>query len=446
MLPISTPLHEPENFSLPGYVEPEDEPDLPDARAEPEPTTLITPQVPHVPEIEGSAMAEPTDTRPTTPDAEITVQPSVLSPASPSHSMNDGPDPPAQSIPAKAPDAEEQMKAPPLQAESNASAFEEIYGTDDRVLDEPLASGRGEAVEMGVAETRGRESRAEPHSTEPLAAPQADDATITEAVSSLSAAHAGASSSISVPDIAVDEPRVDEDGDKTDGGSEGEEADEDSDDEDLVLIESRRLSSSSGPKPSPPSPSRVLPERFLASDVFTEAPEELPQPPRAEANGVTEHASDARSNSRTLSYHQHGSSSCTGPSTVPRTAVVARHASTPSPQKSAVSPDRSKRASSPSRVHSSPVTRSQCVYHVLDLPGPSTSRTRFAVPYCSLSDANAIRLEDAKIVGVASPEENDRRQPLIGDDAVEIDEEVDQALTRIVRLWLLLSPQSLLPR
>jgi hypothetical protein len=197
------------------------------------------------------------------------------------------------------------------------------------------------------------------------------------------------------------------------------------------------LSGSSAPKPSPPTPPRVLPERFLAADVFTEAPEELPQPPPHVATGLTEHSSDVRHNSRTLSYHQHGSSSSAGPSTVPRAAVIAPHAGTPSPRKRTVSPERSIRAASPSRVHNSPVTRSQCVYHVLDLPGPGAGRTRFAVPYCSLSDVDAIHHEGAKIGGVASPEQNERRQPLIGDGAVEIDEALDQALTRIVRPWCL---------
>ena len=414
---------------MPGYVEPADEPNLPDARAEPEPTILITPAVPHVSEEEGSVMAEPADTRPTTPEVGyVPPQTAGFEAApigfTPSSLKLDRPPSPTFTITT---DTYDSMDAPPagVDQELGMSAVDDSYAGDNQHESPDDAGSDHDAVRPTKAP-----------SVQPSTTPDKDEVAMTASSpnAAVPAALAGTSSGFSAAGTVVVEATSDEDGDKTDGGSEGEEVDEGSDDDDgLVLIESRRLSASSAPRPSPPTPPRVLPERFLAADVFSEAPEELPQPPQAETTGITEHSSDVRANSRTLSYHHHGSSSSSGPLTIPRTAVVAPHAGTPSPRKRMVSPARSIRASSPSRVASSPVTRSQCVYHVLDLPGPKTGRTRFAVPYCSLSDADAIRHEDAKICGVATPEENERRRPLTGEGAVDIDEALDQALTRIVR-------------
>lgn len=397
VLPISTPLHEPGEVSLPGYVEPAAEPDLPDATVEPVPTTLLTPPVPHAAELEGSAVAEPADTRPTTPEADAASEPLPLHAPLPDPFLPPPTTDLAQphiepnltlSASLKSEDGESQAASVPIPSEP--APIEE---------DSPSADAAAQATSAAVAE--------------PLA-PASSGYSVSTVVNEIKSGERG-------------------DGDETDGGSdEGSDGNDDSDDDGMVFIESRRLSgSSSAAKETPPSPPRELPERFLASDVFTEAPEELPAPPTADAATDEQPTSASCDNSRTLSYHQHGSSSSGGPSRVPRAVVAAPFAGTPSPRKrsTTASPFRSV---SPAGVVHSPVTRSQCVYHVLEVPGPGTRRTRFAVPYCSLANVEAITKEGAAILGVASPDENERRAPLVGNDAVDLDEALDQALTRIV--------------
>lgn len=220
-------------------------------------------------------------------------------------------------------------------------------------------------------------------------------------------------------------------GEQTEGSNSGEDITDD--DDHVVIIQDRRLSDSSAPRESAPTP-RDLPDRFLASDVFTEPPQELPAAP--EDPDPEEDLS--RTKSRSLSYHQHGSSSA-GPSRISRRAVVNAHAGATTPQRrqeplaASTTPRRTSGTASPVSVHS-PVTRSQCVYHVLDMPGPSSSRIHYAIPYCSLADAEAIKKEGGEVLGVASPEENEKRRPIIGKEAVDLDEAQDQALTRVVSL------------
>lgn len=219
---------------------------------------------------------------------------------------------------------------------------------------------------------------------------------------------------------------------QTEGSNCGEDITDD--DDHVVIIQDRRLSDSSAPRePSPPP--RDLPDRFLASDVFTEPPQEVP----AASEDPDPEEDPSRTKSRSLSYHQHGASSA-GPSRISRRAVANAHAGATTPQRrqeplvASPTPHRTSATASPVSVHS-PVTRSQCVYHVLDMPGPSSSRIHYAIPYCSLADAEAIKKEGGEVLGVASPEENEKRRPIVGKEAVDLDEAQDQALTRVVSLF-----------
>ena len=77
---------------------------------------------------------------------------------------------------------------------------------------------------------------------------------------------------------------------------------------------------------------------------------------------------------------------------------------------------------------SSPVTRSQCVYHLLRIPGPTrySETVVFVVPFCSLALQDPLEEERATILGRATDDDNRQRRPIVGEGSVLIDEEMEQ--------------------
>lgn len=164
------------------------------------------------------------------------------------------------------------------------------------------------------------------------------------------------------------------------------------------------------------------------------------------------------SSSRSLSYHVHGSrSSRAGPSFAPPPSSISRStlpsssststlASTsnlpihPSPMTVAqppISSSSSSRTSPSSRTialskqpepPTSPVTRSQCAYHLLRIPGTTryAETIIFVVPWCSLALVDAIEEENARVMGKASDEDNEARKEIVGEGRVVIGEEMEQ--------------------
>lgn len=111
------------------------------------------------------------------------------------------------------------------------------------------------------------------------------------------------------------------------------------------------------------------------------------------------------------------------PSNIPQPSI-----SLPSPIRSSPSSSRTVSLSKQSEPPTSPITRSQCVYHLLRIPGPTrfSETIIFVVPFCSLALVEAIEEEGARILGKASDEDNEARQEIVGEGRVLIPEEMEQ--------------------
>lgn len=198
------------------------------------------------------------------------------------------------------------------------------------------------------------------------------------------------------------------------------------------------------------------------SEVLTEEPESIdadpssPRPP-PKSSGI----GSASSFGRALSFHHHGHSHGSAASsrlpsrrntsaslvsvkdTSSSSAAAAATGPNSTPQRPPQSPAASVSltptagSSSSATQQTSPVTRSQCRYQVLQLPGSSSAPNisfLFVAPQCCLANRKAIDEEGARVLREATDEENERRIEL--EEAGGIDEEVEQCLSRIVGIDL----------
>lgn len=184
--------------------------------------------------------------------------------------------------------------------------------------------------------------------------------------------------------------------------------------------------------PEPMSP-------LVGSPAPSDSPSYSPGPSRPMLSSST-----SAPPSRSLSYHVHGSSRAST-SVIPplhrSTSASTSSILDPSGPSSVVphpTPTRdfptAVRHTSPAKTHaepslpSSPITRSQCVYHLLRIPGPTrySESIIFVVPFCSLALTEPIEEEHARILGKASDEDNEQRKPLVGEGRVIIEEEMEQ--------------------